>query len=458
MSAGQPTAGTGPLVVAPGPPATAAALWALVWPLALTMSLNAVTGLIDAGVAGRTGAVDQAAAGLAVSIVFLINSCSMALSIGAQALISRFTGAQDPEGAARAAAQTLKLGLVVGLGLLPLLYLGMPGLFALLGAGPEVQATGTWLMRWNLLGVVPTMLGVLCNACFRARGESRLVLANNAVENVVWAAISLGLGGLAGWGLPALALGFVAGKTAGLMVAWHDLRRTTLGPALLEKLAEPLEQAWALRVLRIGVPAGVQSLARNLGGLAYFTILGFLPEATAAVAAASVGMRTEALAFLPVFALNIAAATVVGQWLGAGDVAMAERIVKRLARAAVAVMAAFGVFFFLAADWLAAAMAPDPAVAHLAAGYLRTVAVCEPALAVTMVLTGAMQGAGETRWPMLTTIAVQLGCRIPLAWALSGPAGLGPDGAWLAMGGSYFLQAATAAVLFTYSGWRTRRV
>lgn len=440
------------------PPASAAALWALVWPLALTMSLNAVTGLVDAAVAGRSGAVAQAAAGLSVSIVFLINSAAMALSIGAQALVSRFTGARDPEGAARATAQTLRLGVLLGLAVLPPLYFGMPALFGALGAGPEVQAAGVRLMRWNLAGVVPAMLGVLCNAAFRARGESRLVLANNAVENVVWGAISLGLGGLAGWGLPGLALGFVAGKTAGFLMAWRDLMRGALGAAVLARLREPLERAWAWRILKVGVPAGVQSVARNLGGLAYFTILGWLPEATAAIAAASVGMRTEALAFLPVFALNIAAATVVGQWLGAGDPAMAERVARRLARAAVAAMAGFGLFFFVAADALAGAMAPDPEVARLAAGYLRTVAVCEPALAVTMVFTGAMQGAGETRVPMLTTIALQIGVRIPMAWALSGPAGLGPEGAWLAMGGSYLLQALVVTYVFTRGSWRAQRV
>lgn len=431
-------------------------LWHLAWPLVLTMLLNATTGLLDAWIAGHISPTAQAAVGLTLQLIFLINTTTMATSIGTQALVSRFVGAGAWGDAAAAAKQSLVVGAVFTLLLIGPVLLFAPALFAAVGAAPDVAEAGSMYLRWLMLGLLPMDLAILLHAVFRARGNTRSMLAGAAVEAVVWAGCSLGLGLWGGWGLHGLAAGFVAGKTAGFVTCWWLFTRMPLYAYVPRSWK--LDRGWARRILAIGVPGGVQALSRNLGGMAFFGVLGLTAHPTAAVAACAIGFRIESVAFLPVFAFNIAAATMVGQNLGASQPERAQRSAWQIVGVAVALMTAFGVFFFTQAEFLASRFAPDPVVASFVADYLRIMALSEPFLAVTMVLNGALQGAGETKPPMMMTFAAQIGLRLPAAFFLAVPLGHGPMGAWWAMAGSMVVQSALVVWWFRRGTWRTREV
>lgn len=432
------------------------AIWRLTWPLVLTMIANAAVGLLDTWVAGRVGPVAQAAVGLTMQLILLINATTTAVSIGAQALVSRFVGAEAWADAGRAAQQALLLGLLFSLVVMPPMWVLAPYFFQAMGAPPAVQETGAWYLRALLLGLLPMDLGIVLNAIFRARGRTTALLASNLAEAAVWITGSLVLGLALGWGLTGLAVGFVAGKLASLLVGAWLLRRLDLYAAI----AEPwrVDRAWFRRILAVGLPAGVQVVIRNLGMMAFFGILGRTARPTEAVAAFSLGFRIESIAFLPVFALNIATATLVGQNLGAGRPDSAEAAVWRIVGVGATVMAAFGLIFWFAADALAAAFTPDPVVRAFAADYLRVMAVSEPFLALAMVINGGLQGAGDARAPMVAVFCFQILLRLPLAWLLAFGLGLGASGAWWAMTASMIAQGLGITWYFRQGHWRTREI
>lgn len=430
------------------------AIWRLSWPLVLTMVANALVGILDTWIAGSLGPVAQAAVGLTMQMVLLINATITAVSIGTQALVARFVGARNWAEAGKAAQQALVLALVVSLGILPICWLAAPWLFWAMGAPPEVQATGTWYLRVMLLGLLPMDLGIVISAIFRGRGRTAAMMVTQLAEAAVWVSGSLVLGLALGWGLMGLAVGFVAGKLTSLLFGVAILRRMTLWQTMQGSWRP--DGAWFARIGRIGAPAGVQVLVRNAGMMTYFGILGLLAKPTEAVAAFTIGFRIESLAFLPVFALNIAAATLVGQNLGAGRPDEAERAVWRIVGVGMVVTAAFAVVFWLGADFLAGLFTSDPVVRGFAADYLRVMAVSEPFLALAMVQNGGLQGAGDAKAPMIAVIVFQILLRLPLAYWLAIPVGWGATGAWWAMTGSMICQALAITWYFKRGTWKTR--
>jgi MATE family multidrug resistance protein len=433
-----------------------AAIWRLSWPLVVTMVANALVGLLDTWIAGRIDPTSQAAVRLTMQLVLLINATITAASIGCQALVSRFVGADDWPQAAKSAEQAIRLGFWMSVVVLAPVYLLAPWLFGAMGAQPDVQATAAHYLRILLIGLLPMDLAILLNAVFRARGRTVALLLSNLAELGTWATCSLTLGLAAGWGLNGLGVGFVAGKLAGYVTAWAIFRRTRLAGYMAPGWR--LDRAWVRRILDIGLPAGIQVMVRNFGMMGFFGILNRLVHPTASVAAFAIGMGIESLAFLPVFALNIATATLVGQNLGAGRPDEAERSAWRITAVAVAVMTATGLTFYLGAEPFARLFTQDPVVVKIAADYLRIAALSEPFLGITMVLNGALQGAGETKVPMTATFGAQILFRLPLAYVLALPLAWGANGAWWGMTISMFVQSAIVIALFKRGTWRDKAI
>jgi putative MATE family efflux protein len=446
------------VAVAAAPAATTSwrAIWDLAWPLVLTMLLNAAIGLLDAAIAGRYDAASQAVVGMTNQIIFLINAAVTAASIGCQALVARFVGAGDWEQAGVAAQQTLILGMGVTVALMAPMWLFAPQLYAMMGASPEVVHAGTAYLRTVLMALLPMDLVILINSVFRARGRTMALLISNVAESGTWALGSLGLGLYAGLGLPGLAMAFVAGRLAGLGVTLALFRQSRVYGHMPAGWRP--QWAWFRRILDIGLPAGVQVLVRNAGMMAFFGVLNKLPGPTDAVAAFVIGARIEAMAFLPVFALNIATATLVGQNLGAGRPEDAAGAAWRVAAVGVGIMSAFGLAFVALADPLAGAFTRDPVVHGYAASYLRIVGLSEPFLGLVMVLNGGLQGAGATRPPLIFTFGAQICFRVPLAYVLAVVLHHGPEGAWWAFTASMVLQAALVVTYFVFGSWRLKEV
>jgi len=295
-----------------------------------------------------------------------------------------------------------------------------------------------------------------------------------AVVNVVNVAVSwalvLGLGPLPQLGWEGLAIGTMCGFVVGGVLLLCLLARGRFGLRLRWRLMRP-DGDLIRRLLRIGLPGGVDTLSVIGCQLWFVAVINQLGDVAAA--AHGVAISVESLAFLPGVAFQMAAATLAGQYLGARDYHKASRSIMMACLLGGGIMVAAGALFFTLAEHLPHLFvgAGQAEVARTAAPLLRTVSVAMPALALTMILTGALRGAGDTRWPLVFSMIGFLGVRIPAAYWLAFPSveilgtgfvltgwGLGVLGAWYAMVADLTVRAGLVACRFWHGGWKQIQV
>jgi Na+-driven multidrug efflux pump len=192
--------------------------------------------------------------------------------------------------------------------------------------------------------------------------------------------------------------------------------------------------------------------------MAIFAILGGTATPAVSAAAYTIGSRVETSSFLLVFALNVAAATLVGQCLGASDPERAERACWRMTHLATGAMVVVGLGMFVGAEHLASLFTSDPQVIKQTGAYLRALALSEPFMAAATVLSGALQGAGSTRSPLVIATGTQFALGLPLAYLLAHPGGMAASGVWWALALSNVAQGVLVLWWFQRGRWRHKTV
>jgi putative MATE family efflux protein len=430
--------------------------------------LNTLVGLADTFLVGHLSAATAArlgytssqalaGVGLANQIVWLMTVFFMAVSIGSTALIARARGAGDGATANRVLRQSLLIGLAMGaLATAFGLLMAAPAM-SLLGAGADVLPRGVTFLRIAAATFGPAALLFIGTAALRGAGDTRTPLYVMLGVNVVNIAISWLLinGNL---GAPALG---VAGAATGAAVARGGGGLVLIGLLLRGrsglKLSLSLRPDWEMlrRIVRIGAPSGGEQLVFQ-GALLLFvrfvTSLG-----TAAYAAHNVVINIESLSFLPGMGYAIAASTLVGQGLGAGEPEHSEASAYEALRQGALMMTVLGVVMVLFPRQLIALFVADPAVADVGAPAMRIAGAFQPLLAANFIMSGGLRGAGDTRWPLYTKLISTWGVRLPLVMLLLS-LGLGLTGVWIAMGTDFAIQAALAWWRFRQGKWKSVRV
>jgi putative MATE family efflux protein len=214
-----------------------------------------------------------------------------------------------------------------------------------------------------------------------------------------------------------------------------------------------------VRIAGIGWPAGLLQVAWSAGSIILYHILGRLgSESIVALASITNGLRIEAVIFMPAFAMNMAASVLVGQNLGAGKPGRATSLGWKIALTAMTVLTLLSAIIFAGAEFFASLLSGDPAVLRETTRYLRVNMLSEPFMALALVLSGALQGAGDTRGTMWIIVFCMWVIRLPLAYALSLVLGLGALGVWIAMVVSMTVQGLLMAYRFHQGKWRTLMV
>ncbi len=439
------------------------AVWYLAWPTAINTLIQTAYGVINLLFVGKLHNATQALAAIGIGNVILMIQFGMVvgLSVGTSALVSRFLGARQHNDADEATGQSLVLAVIAGaISGLPLILLAGP-IVTVVGAQPNVAplaADYTAIISWFS---IPTFVYFIITAALRSAGDViTLLYAGAAVIslNVIldWILI-YGVGPFPSLGVHGAAISTGISRVVGMLAMLWFLNRSVLKGSLRHV---KVHRGWFGRIIRIGWPASVQNLLWSTASAVFVMILGLLPasRATAAQAALTVALRIEAFAFMPGLAYSTAATPLVGQNLGAGKPDRAEHSAWVATLQAVMIMATVAVVFMVIPRWLALAFTREAAVVPLIVAYLRINAVSEPFLAVGMVLRGALQGAGETLKPMAVTVGTLWLLRLPLAWALVLPLGLGAVGAWIAMATTTILSGLLMAALFKWGRWQSTRV
>lgn len=446
----------------PGDPGSLRAeVWRIAWPSVLTFSLMTTNSILDRMFVGQLGRDAMAAAGVGGQINFLLVSLSMAITVGTTALVARFTGAEEPESVVRATGQSLALGLLSGLLCMMAVFIGLGPLLHAMGIAPGAQAQCRAFLYAALPGTIPMFLANVLGAAFRGLGDTRTPLKVMLWVNVVHIAgdwtLMLGNLGSPRLGLVGGGIAMTASNVAALGVYGPLMRRSPLRHATDWRHFR-LMVGWAQRVLRIGLPAGFTGLLRVTSLMGFTGILARTAEKTNAVAALPIGMTAESIAFMPGFGFSVAASALVGQALGARDPDRAERYGWMASWQAAGIMSAMGLLFFVAAEPFARLFTSDPQVLPLAVRYLQIMAISEPMLAFGVVLTGALQGAGETVKPTILTAISFWVFRQPLAWLLALHFGYNTVGAWVAMAASTVLGGVMTILLFRSGSWKRVKV
>jgi len=424
-------------------------------PMVLEMALESVFAVTDVFFVGRLGPDAVAAVGLTESMLTLVYALAMGLGIGTTAVVARRIGEKDREGAANAAAQAILLGI---LGAILLGTLGVtfaPRLLALMGASPEVLRLGSGYTRVMLGGEATIVLIFVVNAVFRGAGDAaiamRVLWLANAINILLGPCFIFGLGPFPQLGVTGAAVATTIGRGTGALYA-------------LSRLLRPGSRvAVGRRHLRFDLPV-MRTVARLSGSGAVQSIVGMASWiglvrivatfGSQALAGYTVGIRVVVFAILPSWGMSNAAATLVGQNLGAGDPGRAERSVWRACLYNLAFLSFTGLIFVVFARPIVSAFTSDPEVLAFGTDCLRIVAAGFPFYAYGMVLSQSFNGAGDTRTPTLLNLIVFWIWELPLAWALAVTLGLGPRGAFVAVGVAFSTLALGAAAIFRRGRWK----
>ncbi|HEX7314949.1 MAG TPA: MATE family efflux transporter [Pyrinomonadaceae bacterium] len=431
-------------------------------PMVLEMLMESLFVVCDVYFVGRLGKEAVAAVGLTESMMVLVYTLGIGLSIGATAMVARRTGERDPEGAAHTAAQVILLGLAVSLVLGALGVAFAPQLLEWMGAEPAVIAGGSNFTRVMLGANVSVMMLFLINGAFRGSGDAavamRVLWLANAINIALGPCLIFGLGPFPELGVTGAAVATSIGRGTGALYAFSKMWRGG-GRIHVRPRHFRIDPQLMRRVVSLSGTATFQVFVGMASWIALTRIVsGF---GSAAVAGNIIGMRIIMFALLPSWGMSNAAATLVGQSLGAGKPERAEKAVWR---------AGFYNMIFLGIVGAAFILFADPIVGiftHAAAGEevhaygvdcLRIIAGGFLFYAYGMVLTQSFNGAGDTRTPTLINVFVFWLWEIPLAWLLAYTFGMGPRGVFLAAAIAFSTLAVVSAYFFRRGRWKTKRV
>jgi len=428
-------------------------------PMVMEMAMESIFAIADVFWVAHLGADAVATVGLTESMLTMIYTAAMGLSIGAMALVSRRIGQQDADGASRAAAQSILLGVIVAAVIAVLAAPRASTLLHMMGASPEVIRSGHMFTTVMLGGNVTVMLLVLINAVFRGSGDAaiamRVLWFGNLLNIVLGPCFIFGLGPFPQLGVAGAAVATNIGRGSAVVYQIVTLLRGN-GRVRLSREHLRLDVSLMRTVLRLSGSGTIQIL---IGTASYVGLVRILSVfGSDALAGYTIGIRVIIFALLPAFGISNAAATMVGQNLGAGRPDRAERAVWTAALYNMFFLGSVGLVFLLAAGPIARLFTDDPVVLPFAIGCLRTVSLGFLFYAVGMVLTQSFNGAGDTWTPTLINLGVFWLWEIPLAWWLAVQAGFGPRGVFIALTVAYSTLAVVSAVLFRRGRWKTKRV
>jgi putative MATE family efflux protein len=428
-------------------------------PMVLEMLMESVFMVVDIFFVGRLGAAAVATVGITESLMTVIYAAAIGLSIGAAATVARRTGEKDPQAAATAAVQAIAIGLVVSalIGTIGALY--APQLLRVMGASEEVLATGSTFARVMLGASGTVLLLFLINAVFRGAGDAaiamRVLWFANAINITLGPCLIFGLGPFPELGVTGAAVGTSIGRGCGVLFQLYHLTRPG-GRVRIRAVDIALDLSVMRTIVRLSGTAMFQNFISTASWIGLVRILtGF---GSAAVAGNTIGIRIILFALLPSFGVSNAAATLVGQNLGAGKPDRAEAAAWKAGLYNTYCLATVGAVFLLFAPQLIGIFTSDPDVAPYGVRCLRIVAAGFLFYGYGMVLTAAFNGAGDTWTPTWIFLACLWLWEIPLAWALAYPFGFGPTGVFIAVSVAFSTLALVSAWLFSKGSWKTQRV
>jgi putative MATE family efflux protein len=428
-------------------------------PMVLEMAMESLFAVVDVFYASRVGADAVATIGVTESMLTIVYTVAMGLGIGATAVVARRSGEKDEEGAAQAAAQSIALGLFVAIGIGVFGYFNAERLMRLMGATPSMLESSLGYTKVMFAGNATVTLLFLNNAIFRGAGDPaiamRMLWISNAINIAVCPLFIFGVGPFPEMGVTGAAVGTNIGRGSAVLA---QLWMLTSGRARIHirRAQMRLVPAVMLNVCRLSGSGFLQILIDTSSYIGLVRVISTF--GSDALAGYTIGIRLVIFAMMPAWGLGNAAATMVGQALGAKKPERAEQSVWTAGKYNALVLGLVGALFIVLAPQIISIYTTDPAIAPYGINCLRIVSAGFVFFAYGLVLTQAFNGAGDT-W---TPTWINLGCfwvwQIPLAWLLAIHWQMGPSGVFIAMTVAFSTLAIVSGVIFKRGWWKTRTV
>jgi putative MATE family efflux protein len=444
-------------------------IWELGWPVSISTSTITLLTLVNLFWIGHLGTVAVAAVALGGNILFIVFGISHVVYIGTLAITARRIGEGDRSEAFSATVHGLCLGALIGAAVAVLGYAGSPAIVRFFNAGADVEGAAISYLRIMFTGQIFLYVSTALGASYQATGDTRTpMLVNVAVvvlngvldpffiftpSQVIVGGIPLGW---LGWGVDGAAIAAVLSGVAGMVLflatsvilgrpfPWPVRQAIRLAPSLF----------W--RMLQIGAPASISMIARPLSTFLLLKVIASF--GTAAIAAFGIALRSFSVNWIPYSGINAAVATLVGQSLGARNVREAERVVLRGLVVTTLLGAIFCVVYYVWSSQIILVFDTEPAVVSAGQPFLKLMALSFLFSAPMFPLVSAMNGAGDTKPPMITAFLANWPVKLPLAYVLALPLGYGIDGVWIGMFVSIVFEALVMFVWYRRGTWRFKKV
>lgn len=418
-------------------------------PMILEMCMESVFAVVDIFFVGRIGKEAVATVGLTESVLYLVYSVAIGLSMAATALVARRTGEKNPEGAAHAAAQAinLALGITVVVSLAGVFF--APDILRVMGGSPETVASGAIYTRILFGGSLVIMLLYLINGIFRGAGNASMAMWSLWIANgcnIILCPLLIHYFGLKG-----AAIATTVGRGIGVIYQLYHLFR---GKGIIRITGKSFRPDLPLlkSIAKIARTGTTQFLIASGSWIVMVRIMARFGDA--AIAGYQVAIRIFLFFLLPAWGMSNAAATLVGQNLGAKRPDRAVQSVWTAARYNAIFMFIVTLLFLFGSEAIVSFMNKDPEVEKVAVLTLRVVSLGYIIYGVGMVLTNAFNGAGDTRTPTLINLFCFWAFQIPLAYVLAIVTGIGPLGVFVAIPITELAVLISSYLFFRKGAWK----
>jgi len=428
-------------------------------PMVLEMTMESLFGIVDIFFVAHLGADATATVGITEGMLVMIYAVALGLSMGTTAVVARRTGEHDRDGAAKAAVQSIMLGVMVSAVIFAVCFPLAPRLLGLMGAGPSIVHTGSTYTRVMLSGSGVILMLFLMNAIFRGAGDAavamRVLWLANAINICLDPCLILGLGPFPRLGVTGAAVSTTIGRSIGILFQLYILWRGR-GRILVRSEHLRLDLKVMTNIMRIAANGALQFVIATASWVVMVRLVQSFGSAV--TAGYTVAVRIVIFSIMPSWGLGAAAATLVGQNLGAKQPERAAQSVWRAGFFNMIFLGAVSVLYLILAPHLVAIFSNDPAVIKYGASCLRIISLCYILYAYGLVIIQAFNGAGDTFTPTIVNLVCFWIVQIPLAFFLSRRMGFGPNGIYSAILTAEILLSLLSIYLFRMGRWKRKVV
>jgi putative MATE family efflux protein len=436
------------------------AIFMLSVPMILEMIMESLFAVVDVYWVSRlndNGAV--ATIGLTESVLTLVYSLAIGLSMGATAMVARRVGEKDFKAATVAAAQAIYIGIGISVAVSLVGIFFSEDILRLMGASESLISRNSGYTRWMLTGNITIMMLFLINAVFRGAGDASLAMRSLWLANILNIALGpifiFGFGPIPAMGVEGAAIATTIGRGSGVIYQVYHLVRGK-GIIKFDKLNIPFRADIITKLIKVSTGGMMQFIIGSASWIFLVRIMSDFGSAT--VAGYTIAIRLIVFAILPAWGMANAAATLVGQNLGAGYPDRAEKSVWRTAFLNMIFLGSVGVIFIIFAEYFIGFFTNDPEVLHNGIQCLQIVCLGYAFYAYGMVISQSFNGAGDTRTPTIINFAGFWLFQIPLAYSLAILLEIGSPGVYAAISIAESMMAVAAIVIFRKGRWKLAKI